>query len=136
ETAKFIQWGIITLGGNLVQVEGEEEIEIKIDGVKKTERMARLVGFKKKDWYRPLDELLAEGLVHRCFCVYGSRNKPIDTPKGIIYSPLFSPLEWTFAGQARPKALYLPFYYLVKPGSKDENGKVYEGIAEKLKCKP
>lgn len=134
ETAKLIQWGIIALGGNLVQVEGEEEIEFKVDGVKKMVRMARLAAFKKRDWYRPLDELLAEGLVHRCFCVYGSRNKPIDTPKGIIYSPFFSPLEWTFAGPAKPKALYLPFDYLVKPGSIDENGKVYEGIAEKLNC--
>gem|GEM_PF-927084 len=137
ETAKSILWGIIALGGNLVQVEGEEEIDFKMDGVIKPVKMARLAGFKKTDWYRPLDELLAEGLVHRCFCVHGSRNKPMDTPKGIIYSPFFSPLEWTFAGQAKPKALYLPFNYLVKPGSKEYEEDVkkgYEGIAERLKC--
>ncbi|HKY55405.1 MAG TPA: hypothetical protein VJM08_13905, partial [Anaerolineales bacterium] len=136
ETAKSILWGIIVLGGNLVQVEGEP-IPMVVkgqDGEKEEKLMAKLVGFTKSDWSRPLDELLAEGLVHRCFCVQGNRNKPADTPKGIIYSPFFSPLEWTFAGQAKPKALYLPFDYLVKPGSKDENGKVYEGIAEKLNC--
>jgi hypothetical protein len=73
--------------------------------------MARLVGFRKTDWTRPLEELLAEGLVHRCYCAYKD-NRFGDSPKGIIYSPLFSPLDWDFTGAKQPSAFYLPVEFL------------------------
>jgi hypothetical protein len=113
-----IRWGTVALGGNLVQVEDFEEIQIKEKGKKKETRlMARLAGFRKSDWERPLDELLAEGLVHRCFCAYKG-NAFGDTPKGIVYSPFYSLLDWDFGGQKKPLALYLPAEDLEKPKPK------------------
>jgi hypothetical protein len=131
ESAPHISWGTIALGGNLVQVEGEEEIEFKVEGGKKKKlRMARLAGFTKSHWSWPLDKLLAEGLVHRCFCAF-SGNKPRDTPKGIVYSPFFSPQNRDFSGKTKPSAFYLPFEQLVKP-NEEEN---YVGIRQRLNCR-
>ena len=111
-------------------MEGEEEIEFKVEGGQKMNmRMARLAGFTKSHWSMPLDELLAQGLVHRCFCAY-SGNKPRDTPKGIVYSPFFSPQGRDFSGKSTPRAFYLPFSQLVKPN--EEEG--YIGIWQRLNC--
>jgi len=109
-------------------------MEFKVEGGRKvTLMMAKLVGFRKSDWNRPLDELLAEGLVHRCFCAY-SNNTPRDSPQGIVYSPFFSPQDWDFAGTARPSAFYLPIDQLVSP--EEAAGVDYVGIAQnkKLHC--
>jgi hypothetical protein len=112
ETASRIRWGTVALGGNLVQVERFEDIEVKLPGgTKGVHRMARLVGFRKTDWSRPLDELLAEGLVHRCYCAY-KNNQFGDTPRGIIYSPFYSPQDWDFNGKKKLDAVYLPVVYL------------------------
>lgn len=123
-----IRWGTLALGGNLVQVEGEpEEIDIKVHGFddvaiakkgnKVRLKMWRLVGFRSTDWFRPLDELLAEGLVHRCFCA-GSRNQINDSPQGIVYSPFYSMADrWDFRGIVQPSALYIPDVYLEEQGS-------------------
>ena len=127
-SAKTIMWGTVALGGNLVQVERFEDVEFKIGKERQKKKMARLVGFRRRDWGRPLDDLLAEGLVHRCFCAM-DHDRPADTPKGIIYSPFLSVQEsgWKFAGTARPQALYLPVEELVKPC---DDG--YVGILEML----
>jgi len=115
--APFIEWGTLALGGNLVKVEGTETIRAKFrDGVKREVEMARLKGFRSSDWNRPLDDLLAEGLVHRCFCAYRS-NHFGDSPKGIVYSPFYSLLDWDFAGKANPDALYIPIEWLELKGS-------------------
>ena len=115
-----IRWGTLALGGNLVQVVETREMEIKLpakENVAPT-KMARLAGFRKSDWSRPLDELLALGLVHRCYCVYGG-NGFGDTPKGIVYSPFWSPEDWEFRPKTRnvpsPTALWIPFDYLEDP---------------------
>jgi hypothetical protein len=59
--------------------------------------------------------MLAEGLVHRCFCVY-SGNDIGDSPQGIVYSPFWSPLDWEFMPKERgvrpPTAFWIPFAYL------------------------
>ncbi len=106
-----IEWGTIALGYNLVTVEAVEILLVTLNGVRQKRAMARLAGFRKTDWQRPLDELLAHGLVHRCFCAYRG-NDIGDSPKGIIYSPFFSPLDWDFAGNDQPTAFYLPFDWL------------------------
>lgn len=111
-TARCIRWGTLALGGNLVRVEGTELVRAKLrDGEKREVEMARLKGFRASDWDRPLDDLLAEGLVHRCFCAY-RKNRFGDSPKGIVYSPFYSPLEWDFSGTAKPTALYIPVEWL------------------------
>ncbi|MBV6449991.1 MAG: hypothetical protein MHPDNHAH_00709 [Anaerolineales bacterium] len=112
EGSERIRWGTVALGGNLVQVERFENIEAKLPGgALGVHKMARLVGFRKSDWARPLKELLAEGLVHRCYCAY-KNNQFGDTPKGIVYSPFFSPRDRDFNGKKKIDALYIPAVYL------------------------
>lgn len=113
----YIEWGTIGLGGNLVQVEAIETLQVKlIDGVKRYIPMARLKGFHMTDMGRPLGDLLAEGLVHRCTCAYLPNNKYGDSPKGVVYSPFWSPQDWIFIGpgQIQPNAFYLPMEWLTR----------------------
>lgn len=112
QTAPYIRWGTLALGGNLVQVLGTDSIRAKMrDGTTRKVEMARLKGFARADWSRPLDDLLAEGVVHRCFCAY-ENNHFGDSPKGIIYSPFYSPQDWDFTGTAKATALYIPVEWL------------------------
>jgi hypothetical protein len=121
--AEGIRWGTLALGGNLVQVVGTPRtFDVKLPAADKVQpvKMARLQGFKPSDWGRPLDELLAEGLVHRCFCVYEGDDLG-DSPKGIVYSPFWSlePGGWEFMPQPKgvpaPTALWIPLSYLENP---------------------
>lgn len=116
DTAASIKWGTIALGNNRVAVEAVEEMLVRTRGESqlRLRQMARLAGFRRSDWGRPLAELLAQGLVHRCYCVYPG-NKLGDTPKGIIYSPFWGPLDWQFIGPAKPQpaAFYVPVDWLV-----------------------
>lgn len=107
-----IRWGTLVLGGNLVQVVGYKKVKPK--GRKLPIEMAVLAGFRKADWHRPLDDLLAEGLVHRCFCAY-KNNQFGDSPQGIVYSPFYSLLDWDFCGKQTPRELYIPVEDLYKP---------------------
>lgn len=102
QTAPFVRWGTIALGGNWVNVEGYEEITIQGE----LWLMARLKGFMPGDWDKPLTELVNSGLVHRCYCAYRN-NQFGDSPKGIVYSPLFSPQGYDFAGTQQPTHLYI-----------------------------
>ena len=108
QTAPTIRWGTLTLGGNLVQVEGYETV---IERGSQW-RMARLKGFMPSDWSRPLSELVAEGLVHRAYCAYFPDNGFGDSPKGIVYTPFFSPQGYDFGGATQPTALYIPEIWL------------------------
>jgi len=113
----WLKWGTIALGNTLVQVEDLEMLVVKTPvGAKRWRKMARLAGFRSTDWARPLDELVANGLVHRCYCVYGTDDTLGDSPKGIVWSPFWSPEDWTFGGaDGQPDALYIPFDWLIKP---------------------
>jgi len=129
QKSQRIRWGTIACGGNLVQVAGylgdrgslsKKNREIKLPGWEKARpqkevKMWRLAGFHKSDWKRPLDELLAEGLVHRAFTA--KKNNVLgDTPNGIVYYPFFSPQDWDFAGtdKEQPSYFYLPDEYCEK----------------------
>lgn len=116
QTAAQIRWGTLTLGGNVVQVERYETIRT-IFGTTDNKylqdvQMARLVGFKPLDWTRPLSELLMDGLVHRVYCAYFPENGFGDSPKGVVYSPFYSPQAYDFGGTKKPDALYLPVVWL------------------------
>lgn len=112
-TANYTRWGTICIGGNYVQVDRYENIlwSFNNEPVREYE-MARLVGFRREDWGRSRAELLAEGLIHRDFCAYPPDNKLGDSPKGMVFSPFFSPLDYDFAGTAQPTALYIPTMWL------------------------
>jgi len=116
-TANTIRWGTLTLGGNLVQVERYETIRYMFgtneeDKTVRDVPMARLAGFRRLDWSRPLNDLIAEGLVHYCYCAYRPNNGFGHTPKGVIYSPFYSPLDYDFSGTKQPDALYIPVVWL------------------------
>jgi len=117
QSSERIRWGTLALGGNLVQVVDEDWITLRYPGEKPGEkpvkrRMMKLKGFRKSDWSRPIDELLAEGLVHRCF-VANSGNSFADTSRGIVYSPFYDVTQWTFNnGTAHPDGLWIPWHYL------------------------
>lgn len=116
-SAVEIKWGTIGLGGNFVQVEGYETLRVPMrNGQYETLSFARLVGFKKSDWNRPLfpadDDigLLASGLVHRAYCV-GKNNALVDSPKRVVYTPFYDPRDWK-TGQVRNSPLYIPEIWL------------------------
>jgi hypothetical protein len=111
ELAKSIRWGSIALGGNVVLIDDIVEMTAKPpDGIKRKIQMARLVSFRKTDWGKTWQS--HPYLIHRAYCCYKPDNKFGDSPKGIIYTPLWSPLDWDFAGQIQPKAWYLPMEWL------------------------
>jgi hypothetical protein len=117
--ADYLEWGTIAIGNAFVHVVDIETLTVpgtdkRIKG-KRTRRMCKLAGFRRSDWDRPLNDLLASGLVHRCYCAYMGDDIG-DTPKGKIYSPFWSPLDWQFIGPAQPQpdAFYIPEDWLIK----------------------
>jgi hypothetical protein len=120
-TPNGIHWGTVALGGNLVQVVGDPvDFKVKLpseDESTGSVKMVRLAGFTKEDWSKPVDVLLASGLVHRCYCVYEG-NDFGDSPKGIVYSPFWSPApgNWEFRPKPQkgrlPTELWIPVVYL------------------------
>jgi len=117
-TATDVTWGTILIGNNRVTVEGFEIIEnVRPPNGKNARRvMARIAGFRKSDVGRPLSELLNEGKIHRCWCAYWKNGKNIlgDTPVGVVYSPVWSPEDFSFVGRHKPKNLYVPADWLIK----------------------
>lgn len=110
KTIAKIKWGTTAIGGNSVTVEEyrKQRAVDKSQGTHETDvLMARVKCFRKADMGRPLDDLLAEGLVHRCYCVY-KNNQFGDSPKGIVYSPMWSPLDWDFGGTYQPSGFWIP----------------------------
>jgi hypothetical protein len=92
-------WGTLVLGGNIVCVEEIETLNVTVDGenTPRSRKMGKLRGFRRSDWSKDISELVATGLVHRCYCAYGSNNTFGDTPVGIVYSPFWSPIDWKFS---------------------------------------
>lgn len=116
-TLSYMEWGTIAFGGNIVYIESVEVLDVKLtDGIRRQRPMGKVRSFRTTDWGRPLVELLAEGLVQRCFCAYLPNDKFGDTPKGIVYSPFYSPLDWTFINttQVQPKEFYIPMQWVTK----------------------
>ena len=112
ETASVIRWGSIALGGNLVMVEDIVKMVAKPpDGRRREMQMARLVAFRKTDWGKTWQT--HPHLIHRAYCAY-KNNQFGDSPSGIVYTPLYSPLDWDFAGTYQPKAWYIPLEWLDK----------------------
>lgn len=113
----YIEWGTIALGWNYVTVEDVETLIVRVpeERIPRKREMARLAGFRQSDWDRPLQELLACGLVHRCYCAYWGDDIG-DSPKGIVYSPFWSPRDWQFIGQgqAQPSNFYIPMDWLIR----------------------
>jgi hypothetical protein len=111
KTAPDICWGTIAFGGQLVLTDGDATFTTKMPE-ENTEReipMKRLVCFRGRDWGVTHDS--HPWLIQRATQV-DHKDQFSDTPKGVIYSPLWSPLDWDFPGKYKPMAFYLPLDWL------------------------
>jgi len=106
----FIRWGTILFGGAFVKIDRIVTFPVKFpqESVKRAAMMGRVACFRRSDWARPLADLYNEGLVQRCYCAgrdkaAGIENIFTDSPKGIVYSPVWSPLDWTFTQPGKPQ---------------------------------
>lgn len=124
EFVSYVRWGTI-ITGRFVYVEGWEDIRAHIPNIGiTTARYARLGGFRRTHWDLLLDDkmnkrpdftqrladLVAAGLIHQVWCTYKNNVVSDRTPKGVIFSPFWSPMDWTLRGPATPQVthLYLP----------------------------
>lgn len=110
KTADRIKWGTTAVGANNVTVEEYRVLSVwdkSVAGYRDT-KMARVKCFRKSDFERPLEVLLAEGIVHRCYTANMPDNGFSDSPKGIVYSPMWSPLDWDFGGTQQPTGFWIP----------------------------
>jgi hypothetical protein len=111
-TAPDICWGTIAFGGQLVLTDGDATFNIKMpeENVERQVPMKRLVCFRRRDWGITHDS--HPWLIQRATQV-DHKDQFSDTPRGIIYSPLWSPLDWDFPGNYKPQAFYLPVDWLI-----------------------
>lgn len=111
KTAKKIWWGTIVFGGQLVLTDGDATFNTKLpqENTPRDVPMKRLVCFRKSDWGKT--HATHPWLIHRATEV-NHKDKVNDAPRGIIYSPLWSPLDWDFAGGQQPDAFYIPTDWL------------------------
>ncbi|HEY5731857.1 MAG TPA: DUF5915 domain-containing protein [Anaerolineales bacterium] len=111
KTAKRIWWGTIVFGGQWVLTDGDVTFFTQLPQEKSPRDvpMKRLVCFRKSDWGKT--HHTHPWLVHRATQV-DDKDRFSDEPRGIIYSPLWSPLDWKFAGNPKLDAFYIPTDWL------------------------
>ena len=111
QTAPEICWGTIAFGGQLVLTDGDASFTTKMpeENIEREVPMKRLVCFRRRDWGVTHDT--HPWLIQRATQV-DHKDQFSDTPKGVIYSPLWSPLDWDFPGRFKPGAFYLPLDWL------------------------
>lgn len=110
KTSASIKWGTIVFGGQPVMI--DQVIPLTADfpaGDRRKIDFGRLVCFRAGDWGKsPIDYPY---LIQRATAA-GMDNKYNDAPRGIMYSPVWSPLGWDFAGTWQPDAFYIPMEWL------------------------
>jgi hypothetical protein len=124
EIVDHVRWGTI-ITGRYVYADGYEDIHAHIPNIGEvTAHYARLRGFRRIDWDMLLDgnlnkrpdftarlsEFVSQGLIHQVWCTYKNNVVSDRTPKGVIFSPFWSPMDWTLRGAATPQVahLYIP----------------------------
>ena len=109
-TAAAVKWGSIAFGGQSVMVDRVDTIQAKPpDGITRPMQMGRLVCFRKTDWDKSFNE--APYWIHQATAA-GVNNVYNPMPRGVMYSPLWSPLDWDYPGTVQPSAFYLPMEWL------------------------
>lgn len=93
-TAAEIRWGVLVFGNQLVKVDRIELMKVKEpNGPKdKIMRMGRLVTFGKADWGKTF--ATDPHLIQRATAVRGHDNFHNEFPRGEIFSPLWSPVDF------------------------------------------
>lgn len=114
KTAPDICWGTIAFGGQLVLTDGDATFKTKLpeENVVREVPMKRLVCFRRRDW--GVTHESHPWLIQRATQV-DHKDQFSDTPRGIIYSPLWSPEDWKFPGNYKPKYFYIPVDWLMPP---------------------
>lgn len=102
-----IRFGTLGFGGQKLCVEVDAEGNKKIYRlwgkyrnklVSEWISFYKIIGFRKIDMRRPIPELLAEGRIQVCTCAnkgVGAENVYTETLKGRVYSPIWSPYDWS-----------------------------------------
>lgn len=111
KTAPKIWWGTILFGGQLVLTDGDATFFTKLpeEDAPRDVPMKRLVCFRRSDWGKT--HATHPWLIQKATQV-DHKNRYSDMPRGFIYSPLWSPLDWDFAGSQQPDAFYIPADWL------------------------
>ena len=105
--ADYIWWGEMAYGGQKVLLLEEKSIFGKYRSVTGTFDCFKIAGFRASDWDKTHEEY--PYLIQRATAVRGD-NYYNDTPRGVIYAPLYDPRDWFFTGLAgwQPDAFYIP----------------------------
>jgi hypothetical protein len=107
-----MSFGTLVFGGQRVQVEAEEfyfYAKYRAKDVMEWIPFYKIVGMRRAEMARPVNELLAEGLMQRYTVANkgaGQENVYNDHPRGVIYHPIWSPRDW-HVNTGTPDALYL-----------------------------
>jgi len=100
-----MNFGTLVFGGQAVQVEmeGGKPKEYKFFGKYRNRELSewisfyKLLGMRRSEMARPVAELLAEGKIQRYTTANrgaGQENIYNDHPRGVMYHPVWSPLDW------------------------------------------
>ena len=113
ETTPVIYWGTIIFGNQVVLTDGDRDVFVKLPEEKEARNvpMKQLVCFRKRD--KGVIHATHPWLIHRATEV-DHKDRLNTKPKGvIIYSPLWSPKDWKFAGNHQTETFYIPTDWLV-----------------------
>ena len=116
--ALSIRWGHLLFGGQPVMIDRVKSFPIFLQGAKaKTmEQMGRIVCFRKTDWGKsPVDyPYLIQRATAASYSATDKTKNNIynDTVRGVIYSPIWSPLDWKYATTEKVVAFWVPMKFL------------------------
>lgn len=111
--APYILWGEMVYGGQKVLAKGYKSVFGEYRGTRGTFDCAVISCLRKTDW----DSGVITHATHPYWIQKAtaankgpSENTYTDTPKGVIYAPLWDPRDWYFTGLAsyQPKEFLLP----------------------------
>lgn len=100
-------YGTMAFGNNIIQVDDQKSFMTKLpneDQVRSVS-MYRLVCFRNTDWGKT--HKTHPHLIHKATEV-NDQDKLNEYPRGTIYSPLWSPLDWDYSGTFRPQGMWVP----------------------------
>lgn len=118
DTSESLRWGTLVLGGNLVEIDKIEIKNVHLPalpmGEKESVEMGRLVCFTPDDWNT--DHWSNPAKIHRAYCAYRPDDIKGDSPKGVVFTPLWSPKHWKYVGPNKPQptSFWIPMRWLIK----------------------
>jgi len=108
DTTPEAYYGTIVFGDNYVKIDDEKTFTTKLpnESSARPVKMNRLVCFRKSDW--GVTNETHPWLIHRGTEVDNNDVLNVYPKGGTIWSPLWSPLDWDFAGAFQPDSFWIP----------------------------